>query len=242
MFQRTLILAAISAAFAQLNPISPCDLITDKLQRAFRSMDPHTFPIIKNVNYIRDNTSYTFDFLNLIFKGFSNVSCNSFNNFEPNEATLTLTGQNLELDTNNFEIQINPPFSADEQRANFSLQVDAYTLKLRFRYDYYSPDLFNLCIERNSLQTIFHAKGIRIYTELTQVDWEVNNHPEEVVETINLHFSYYFGDLTTGLNCLFCKPIVFLRTAIPTTTPGTIRTSSTTRPYTSRRPGSSRSG
>ncbi|XP_068232321.1 uncharacterized protein [Palaemon carinicauda] len=93
MFQRTLILAAILAAFARglPPPISPCDLITYELQRVLRPMDPHTFPIISDFNYIRDNRSATYDLFNLKFEGFSIVRCSSFHDFgQDRVATLNL--------------------------------------------------------------------------------------------------------------------------------------------------------
>ncbi|XP_068221858.1 uncharacterized protein [Palaemon carinicauda] len=219
MFQRTLILAAISVAFASVNPpwlpILPCEKITSELQRALRPVDPHTFPIISDFNYIRDNERYSLDIFNLTFEGFSNVSCSYFNLDEPHLATLILAGPNLEFNTSRADVHLNTLYSPNQQNSELTLQAHVYTLELRFRRDYYSPYPFNLCITRDSLQVAFHAEGI------TASAWELNNHPEAVVDAINFHLPRFASDLATTLNNILCKSIDFSSsTAIPTTTPG----------------------
>ncbi|XP_068221854.1 uncharacterized protein [Palaemon carinicauda] len=218
MFQRTLILAAISVAFASVNPpwlpILPCEKITSELQRALRPVDPHTFPIISDFNYIRDNERYSLDVFNLTFEGFSNVSCSYFNLDEPHLATLILAGPNLEFNTSRADVHLNTLGSPNQQNSELTLQLHIYTLELRFRHDYYSPYPFNLCITRDSLQVAFHAEGI------TASAWELNKHPEAVVDAINFHLSRFASDLATTLNNILCKSIDFPSTAIPTTTPG----------------------
>ncbi|XP_068225311.1 uncharacterized protein [Palaemon carinicauda] len=197
MFQRTLILAAISAAFAQLDPISPCDLITKKLQRAFRPKDPLTFPSISNFIYIRDNVRYNFNFTNLMFRGFSNVYCGSSSG-KAQGATLNLTGPDLVFDTSDADIYIDPPL-----RTSFNLQVDDYTLELRFRYDYYSPYPFSLCITGDSLHMNFSAERIR--TNILFNPQEAHELiPDAVVRAINNYLPRLANFITTILNKILC--------------------------------------
>ncbi|XP_068225583.1 uncharacterized protein [Palaemon carinicauda] len=200
MFQRTLILAAISAAFPSvISQISPSDLITEKLQTAFGRDDPHTFPSFSNFIYIRDNISYPFDFLNSSLQGFSNVECTAFHDFEDDRVTtLNLTGHNLEFDTSEVIIE--------RQLTEFTSQMHNYTLGLRFRYDYYSPNPFNLCITRDSLEMIFHAERItiNIYSD-PEVFRELNDHPEAVGKAINLYLPRFANNLTTTLNYILCE-------------------------------------
>ncbi|XP_068224126.1 uncharacterized protein [Palaemon carinicauda] len=151
MFQRTLILAAISAAFAQVPPIRPCEKITEKLQRAFLPEDPHTFPIISDVNYIRDNISYSLDIFNLTFIGFSNVSCSSFNP-DNRVASLTLEGTSLGFSTYDAEIRSVSGFS-NLVKTPFSSWLRDYTLEMSFVIESYRSYPFSLCITRDSLLT-----------------------------------------------------------------------------------------
>ncbi|XP_068224579.1 uncharacterized protein [Palaemon carinicauda] len=112
MFQRILFLVAVSAAFPRCFPplISPCDPITEKLQRALSPKDPHTFPIISNVDYIHYGDMYKFDIFNLTLQGFSNFSCNFFYDFDPDSvATLIFEGPYLKFDTDDVVIRSNRP-------------------------------------------------------------------------------------------------------------------------------------
>ncbi|XP_068224834.1 uncharacterized protein [Palaemon carinicauda] len=182
MFQRTLILAAISAAFASgFPPQTPCQIITYELQTAFGRDDPHTFPNFSNFIYIRDHISYTFDFLNPTLQGFSNVNCTSFHDFEGDRvATLNLKVHNLEFDANEVIIE--------RQSFQFTSQLDDYTLELRFRYEDYNSYPFNLCITRDSLEMTFRAERIVTHVVYSQnVTQELNDHPYAVVEAINLY-------------------------------------------------------
>ncbi|XP_068225582.1 uncharacterized protein [Palaemon carinicauda] len=131
MFPRTLILVAISAAFASgiPPPISECDIITEILQMALSPLDPQTFPIIPNVNYIRDYVRYNLDFFHLVFAGFSRVNCNHFN----------ASGQPL--------------------------------------------------------------NNVGVSQQVTQ---ELNDHPDAVVEAINIYLSRFVNDPTAILNYLLC--------------------------------------
>ncbi|XP_068225960.1 uncharacterized protein [Palaemon carinicauda] len=206
MFQRTLILATISAAFAELIPIDPCETITNELQTALGPLDPHTLPIISNVDYIRDFPSYIFDFFGLIIKGFSDVNCNSFNVSEQESvATLNLTGHNLEFNTSHANIDIYRLGYHGTQKTNLTSQLGFYTLDLRFRYEHYSPNPFSLCIFRDTLHMTFHAE--RITTNVgnsPNVTQELNDHPEAVVEAINRYLPRRANDLTAILKDLLC--------------------------------------
>ncbi|XP_068205542.1 uncharacterized protein [Palaemon carinicauda] len=219
MFQRTLILVAILAAFASgiPFPIQPCQNITFELQRAFHPEDPHTFHNISNFIYTRGNISINFNnFVNLIFKGFSHVYCNSFNYFGPQlVTTVNLAGQNLEFSSSLTKIQNSPLLGS------FTSKLSNYTLELRFiDYFYSPPDLFNLCITNGTLEMIFHADGITTDIELApEVAEELNHHPEAVVEAINLYLPRFANDLTTTLNKILCRIIPPQTTAIPNPTP-----------------------
>ncbi|XP_068225536.1 uncharacterized protein [Palaemon carinicauda] len=190
-------------------PPTPCQTITDELRSGFLPDDPHTFPNISDFIYTRDidniYVSITFDFFNLTLKGFSNVNCNSFNVSGQPLTTLNLTGHDLEFDTSNFRLHINPPFSADGQRPSFDSQLRFYTLDLRFKIDSYIPDPFSLCITRDSLQMTFYAEGIRTYTRFPHVDQELNDHPKEVVEAINRYLPRLANNFTTALNNILCQ-------------------------------------
>ncbi|XP_068224308.1 uncharacterized protein [Palaemon carinicauda] len=226
MFQRTLILAAISAAFASGIPpqISPCDLITYELQTALSHQDPHTFSNFFNFIYIRDHISYTFDFSNPTLQGFSNVSCTSFHDFEGDRvATLNLKVHNLEFDASEVIIE--------QQSTNFTTQLNGYTLVLRFRYDNYIPYPLNLCIKRDSLGMTFYAEKITTHVVFSSnVTRELNDHPKEVVEAINLYLPRFANNFTTTLNNILCKPIPTPTTAILTSTPENRRTSARAAP------------
>ncbi|XP_068225539.1 uncharacterized protein [Palaemon carinicauda] len=206
MFQGALILVAISAAFAQVNPTpTPCQIITDELRSGFLPDDPHTFPNISDFIYIRDNVRIIFDFFNLTLKGFSNVYCNSFNASGQPLATLDLEGYNLELNTNDADMYINIRPLADIDINPLKTNFSFYTLDLRFKIDSYIPDPFSLCITRDSLQMTFYAGGIRTYTRLPQVDQELNDHPYAVVEAINRYLPRLANNFTTALNNILCQ-------------------------------------
>ncbi|XP_068225538.1 uncharacterized protein [Palaemon carinicauda] len=210
MFQGALILVAISAAFAQVNPTpTPCQIITDELRSGFLPDDPHTFPNISDFIYIRDNVRIIFDFFNLTLKGFSNVYCNSFNASGQPLATLDLEGYNLELNTNDADMYINIRPLADIDinplKTNFSSQLRFYTLDLRFKIDSYIPDPFSLCITRDSLEMTFHAEGIESNVGVSpDVTRELNDHPKEVVEAINRYLPRLANNFTTALNNILC--------------------------------------
>ncbi|XP_068205503.1 uncharacterized protein [Palaemon carinicauda] len=197
MFQRTLILAAISAAFPELIPIVPCDQITRKLQTAFHPKDPHTFPTISDFIYIRDNVRYNFDFTNLMFRGFSNVICRSSSG-KAQGATLNLTGQDLVFDTGDAIIYINPPI-----RTRFNLQLRDYALELWFRYTYYSPYPFSLCITGDSLHMNFSAERIRTNILFNPQEALVPN-TDAVVRAINNYLPRLANFITTILNKILC--------------------------------------
>ncbi|XP_068225884.1 uncharacterized protein [Palaemon carinicauda] len=184
MFQRILILVAISAAFAsRISPqISSCHSITYEVQRALNPDNPHTFPIISDINYIRDNISYTFDLPNLEFKGIIRTNCNDYEYL----AEMIFEGDNLEFNTSDALIYINQPGFANPQITNFTSQLVNYTLEFRFEIDSYTSYPLNLCITRDSLQTNFSADGIT--TDVggrLDVTNELNDHPDAVVEAIN---------------------------------------------------------
>ncbi|XP_068225906.1 uncharacterized protein [Palaemon carinicauda] len=230
MFQRTLILVAISAAFASgiPPPIPPCDPITSELQTALSNVDPLTFPIISDVNYIRDNTRYTFDFFGLIIKGFSHVNCDYFNVSGQPLAILNLKGPNLKFTTSHADIYINFPVPL---KANFTSQLHFSTLDLRFKIDSYTPYPFSLCITRDTLQMTFHAEGIVTNVgNSPEVTQELNDHPEAVVEAINRYLPRLANDLTAILNDLLCHTNPLPPFPIPTSTPENRRTSVRARP------------
>ncbi|XP_068225540.1 uncharacterized protein [Palaemon carinicauda] len=206
MFQRTLILAAISAAFAQGPQIDSCQRITSALQTAFRSDDPHTFPDISNFIYTRDNIRYNIDFFDLIFRGFSNVRCSSAKGLGRQQVTtLNLTGHDLEFDTSNFRLHINPPFSAVGQRPSFDLKVQTYALELIFTDEVFTLDPFKLCITRDTLEMTFRAEGMVFDIKPSPpVAQELNNHPAAVLKAINLYLPRFANDLTTKLNDILC--------------------------------------
>ncbi|XP_068225883.1 uncharacterized protein [Palaemon carinicauda] len=234
MFQGILFLAAIPAAFPSVIPQnSPCETITNELQQAFGPQDPHTVPRIPLFTYIRGDISYTFDFVDLLIKGFSNLECTSFHEFgKDQEATLNLKGHNLEFNTSHAELRINRP-KHDPQAVTlitvFGSRMIINNLELRFTYDYYSLEPFNLCITRNSLQTTFHPSGISTDVAIRpNVTQELNDHPDAVVEAINLHLPRFAGDLTTILNGILCKPIPPTTAATPNPAPASTTQS---RPY-----------
>ncbi|XP_068205505.1 uncharacterized protein [Palaemon carinicauda] len=207
MFPSTLILAAISAAFASgiPPPIDPCDLITEKLQTAFGPQDPRTLLIIPNVSYIRLYVRYNLDLFDLTFAGFSNVSCSSFNP-DNRVTTLNLTGHNLEFGTREALLDINPRRMVHALLpTSFNLQLVNYTLELRFEIDSYTTYSFNLCINNGSLNMIFHADGtwnnVGVSQEVTQ---ELNDHPYAVLKAINLYLPHFANNLTTTLNNILC--------------------------------------
>ncbi|XP_068224833.1 uncharacterized protein [Palaemon carinicauda] len=206
MFQRTLILAGISAAYAQFISIDPCQRITSALQTAFRSDDPHTFPSISDFIYIRENQRYNFDFTNLMFKGFSNVYCSYFNHDEPHLTTMNLTGQNLGFLTNHFKVKFNQGDFANQHENNFNSKLRDYTLELNFdRYYYTLEPYFTLCITSESLNMTLHAERIR--TDIGSnplLAQELNDHPEAVVEAINNYLPRFANDLTSKLNDILC--------------------------------------
>ncbi|XP_068205499.1 uncharacterized protein [Palaemon carinicauda] len=222
MFQRTLILAAISAAFAQAFPwslFSPCQKITLELQRAFIPEDPHMFPNISNFNYIRDNISINLDFLNLTIAGFSNVNCNSFNVLQQDMITLNLQGQDLEFRNRDARIRTNIPDLADGPNTPLVSQLRAYSMELRFKYDIYTPDPINLCITNRSLKMTFHAHGIETNILFDpQVALELNYHPDTLVGNINHYLPRFANDLTTKLNKILCQTIPPTTAAIPNPT------------------------
>ncbi|XP_068224889.1 uncharacterized protein, partial [Palaemon carinicauda] len=163
MFQRTLILVAISAAFASgfPPPISPCDPITEKLQRALSPKDPHTFPNISNVDYIHYRDMYKFDFSNLTLKSFSNVNCTSFHDFEQESvATLTFEGPSLGFLTHDAVIRSNKSGFSNPLKTSFDLRLADYTLEMSFVIDSYRSYPFSLCISRDSLGMTFYAERI----------------------------------------------------------------------------------
>ncbi|XP_068224292.1 uncharacterized protein [Palaemon carinicauda] len=202
MFQRALILVAISAAFAsEIPPPTTYQTITYELQTALRPEDPYTFPIIIEFSYTRDHIIFLFDFHNLIFAGFSNVNCTYLHESFDNLTTLNLEGHELEFNSNNAYIHIN---TNDPQATDFSSQLRFYTLDLRFKIDSYTPYPFSLCITRDTLQITFYAEGIRTYTRFPQVDQELNDHPKEVVEAINRYLPRLANNFTTALNNILC--------------------------------------
>ncbi|XP_068205501.1 uncharacterized protein [Palaemon carinicauda] len=215
MLQRTLILAAISAAFAQV-PLTPCQNITYGLKRELKKEDPHTFPKISDFYYIRDNISYTFDFLNLIFKGFSNVECNSFHVFgQDSEATLNLTGHNLEFNTSHAKIQTNKPVEVHPLTTNLLSKLNDYTLELWFKHENYNDRPFNLCILRDTLQITFYAEKILTLTGIGgQVAHELNNNTYAVVKAINHYLPRVANDITTKLNHILCQASINRRVPI----------------------------
>ncbi|XP_068225223.1 uncharacterized protein [Palaemon carinicauda] len=222
MFQRTLILVVISAAFASgfLFSISPCELIEYKLQSAFEPKDPHTFINISDFNYIREDKSYTFHFFYLRFKGFLNVFCDYFNHDESHLTTLNLAGPNLTFGTIVALLEDNSRGGSPEI-TNFVSDMRFYTLKLRFKTDYYDNELssFNICITRDTLHTTFDAVGIKTYVEnSTKVAQELSDHPYAVVEAVNRYFRRIANDLTSILNDILCHDTP-VTTAIPNTTP-----------------------
>ncbi|XP_068225369.1 uncharacterized protein [Palaemon carinicauda] len=206
MFQGILFLAAISAAFPSvISQISSCDLITEKLQGEFRKEDPHTFPNISNFIDIRDDIILNFHFSNLIFKGFSNVYCNSNDFGQGRLVILILSGSNLEFKSSDTEIDINLPDFAGQLKTSFTSQLYDYTLELRFIKDAYSPDPFKLCIKKESLEIIFQAYRIKTNVGVNpKVTQELNNHPEAVAEAINLYIHRFADTLTTTLNNILC--------------------------------------
>ncbi|XP_068224848.1 uncharacterized protein [Palaemon carinicauda] len=207
MFQTALILAAISAAFTSgfPPPIPPCQIITYELQRAFRPKDPQTFPIISDFDYTRNHITITFDFFNLTLKGFSNVSCNSFNVSGQNVATLNLKGLNLDFNTGDAYIHINQPGSDNSIKPKFTSQLRFYTLDLMFKYDSYIPDPLSLCITRDSLEMTFSADIILTNVgNSTEVTQELNDHPEAVVRAINNYLPRFASNLTATLNERLC--------------------------------------
>ncbi|XP_068224293.1 uncharacterized protein [Palaemon carinicauda] len=208
MFQRTLILAAISAAFAQFIP-TPCQIITNELQKALGPEDPKTFPIISDFNYTFDHIRILFDFFDLTFEGFSNVNCTSFYVSEQESvAILNLIGHNLEFNTSHADIDINQPGFLVPIKTNFTSHLVNYTLELRFEIDSYREYPFNLCITSGSLNMTFHADGICNNVEVSpDVTQELNDHPEEVVEAINHYLPRFANDLTAILNDLLCHAI-----------------------------------
>ncbi|XP_068225222.1 uncharacterized protein, partial [Palaemon carinicauda] len=199
----------------------PCQIITE-LQTAFGRDDSLTFFNISNVNYIREDKSYTFDFFNLIIKNFPEVFCKSINVFEQEEvAILILAGNNLEFITTQAIIGINQHDFAYRQITDFSSLLRFYTLELWFVIDSYSQsNPFKLCITRDSLQMTFNARRIENTVGVSlPVAQELNDHPKAVVEAINLHLPRFAGDLTTRLNSILCKPNPITTAATPNPTP-----------------------
>ncbi|XP_068225709.1 uncharacterized protein [Palaemon carinicauda] len=216
MFQRALILVAISAAFASgfPPPISPCDPITEKLQRALSPKDPHTFPIISNVDYIHYGDMYKFDFSNLTLKRFSYVNCTSFHDFEQESvATLTFEGPSLEFDTDDVVMRSNQSGFPNPLKIPLLSWLYNYTLELSFEIDSYRSYPFSLCISRNSLEMTFNADEIWLVFEVSprqkyfskKVAKELFDHPDAVFEAINRYLPRFANNFTTTLNDILCS-------------------------------------
>ncbi|XP_068223909.1 uncharacterized protein [Palaemon carinicauda] len=206
MFQRALILAAISAAFASeyVPTTSLCPNITGKLQEEFRKEDPYMFPIMSNFIYVRGTKSYTFDFSNLIFRGFSNVSCNSFKVTHHSKTHANNSVATLVVLFHNWEFLTNETDVADSKKERkFSMKLSG-TLELRYATDD-DQDSRRTCILPQSLELIFQPS--QIVTNIVgdnKTDQELKNHPEAVAEAINLYIHRFADTLTTTLNNILC--------------------------------------
>ncbi|XP_068225158.1 uncharacterized protein [Palaemon carinicauda] len=225
MFQRTLILAAISAAFAPgiTASITPCHSFSYEVQRVLSPDNPHTFPIVKNFNYIRDSISYTFHLPNLIFRGAFDVHCQSVfdKDFKYHGAIMNFKGPHLGIHTNDALIYNNQPGFFHPLKTSFTSQLFNYTLEFRFEIDSYTSHPLNICLTRDSLQTTFSADGIMTDVGISlDVSNELDDHPDAVVEAINNYLPLFASNLTTILNERLCQDqgIPAPTTVIPTTT------------------------
>ncbi|XP_068205500.1 uncharacterized protein [Palaemon carinicauda] len=210
MFQRILFFAAISVAFASriLPQISPCHSISSEVQKALNPDNPHTFPIISDINYIRDNISYTFDLPNLEFRGEFDASCKTYRGDYKyyQGARIIFEGDNLEFNTSDAFIDINQPGFPHLLKTSFSSQLVNYTLEFRFEIDSYTSYPLNLCLTRDSLQTTFSAAEITTNVGISPgVTRELNDHPDAVMEAINNYLPLFASNLTTILNERLCQ-------------------------------------
>ncbi|XP_068225770.1 uncharacterized protein [Palaemon carinicauda] len=207
MFQRALILVAISAAFPSvISQYTLCGQISNELHRELGTEDPHTFPIISDFIYIRDSYSLNLNFYNLIFTGFSGAMCTLPEvSGQGRLATLIFKGSNLEFKSSDTEIDINLPDFAGQLKTSFTSQVHSYTLELRFIKDANSLDPFKPCIKKGSLEMIFDAEGIVIKQVNPKVILELDIHPEAVLKAINLYLPRFANDITTRLNNIICQ-------------------------------------
>ncbi|XP_068205537.1 uncharacterized protein [Palaemon carinicauda] len=206
IFQRTLILATLLAAFASTIPPGPkvdqCVEITERLQTKLKTQDPYTYPN-DYFTFTGEDTSLIFNFINKTDKGFSKVICEFFS---IKTAQMTLRAPNLESSAVHAQVYGTLHGRTVLITSPFSLQTGNQRFDLRFHYDSYSQDPFSLCITDGSLQITTDFESMEVNLPSSQeVTQELSDHPNKLKEALNIYLLRSAIGFSTTLNEALCS-------------------------------------